>query len=99
MERPRFGALALHDELLLLPVGRFGKVEMPVYAPQVVDLQPYAGTYRSNRFRVDIRNLRTRALLRAVPSSGLIPRRRESRTSAITTGPAAARRIGRAGGC
>ncbi|GAA1577573.1 hypothetical protein GCM10009827_119230 [Dactylosporangium maewongense] len=48
------GALALHDELLHLLVGRFGEVEMPVYAPQVVDLQPDAGTYRSDQFRVDM---------------------------------------------
>lgn len=27
---------------------------MPVYAPQVVDLQPYGGTYRSNQLRVDM---------------------------------------------
>jgi CubicO group peptidase (beta-lactamase class C family) len=48
-------ALALHDELLLWLAGRFGEVATPVYAPQAVDLQPYAGTYRSNQLRVDVR--------------------------------------------
>jgi CubicO group peptidase (beta-lactamase class C family) len=48
-------ALALHDELLLWLAGRFGTVETPAYAPEAVDLQLYAGTYRSNQLRVDVR--------------------------------------------
>jgi CubicO group peptidase (beta-lactamase class C family) len=48
-------ALALHDELLERLAGWFGEVEKPVYAPQQVDLRPYAGTYRSNQLRVDVR--------------------------------------------
>ncbi|MFG2056369.1 serine hydrolase domain-containing protein [Micromonospora sp. NPDC048930] len=48
-------ALALHDELLLWLAGLFGTVQTPAYAPDAVDLQPYAGTYRSNQLRVDVR--------------------------------------------
>ncbi|NUT51584.1 MAG: beta-lactamase family protein [Saccharothrix sp.] len=48
-------ALELHDELLLWLAGRFGEVETPGYVPEAVDLQPYAGTYRSNQLRVDVR--------------------------------------------
>lgn len=48
-------ALELHDELLHRLAGWFGEVETPAYQPQVVDLQPYAGTYRSNQLRVDVR--------------------------------------------
>ncbi|MCP2323505.1 CubicO group peptidase (beta-lactamase class C family) [Hamadaea flava] len=47
-------ALALHDELLLWLAGLFGPVETPTYAPQTVDLAPYAGTYRSNQLRIDV---------------------------------------------
>ena len=49
-------ALELHDEVLLWLVGRFGEVETPAYAPREgIDLRPYAGTYRSNQLRVDVR--------------------------------------------
>lgn len=48
-------ALALHDELLDWLAGRFGEVETPTYSPAAIDLQPYAGTYRSNQLRVDVR--------------------------------------------
>jgi CubicO group peptidase (beta-lactamase class C family) len=48
-------ALALHDELLLWLAGRFGDVRTPAYAPEPIDLQPYAGTYRSNQLRIDVR--------------------------------------------
>jgi hypothetical protein len=48
-------ALTLHDELLHWLAGQFGAVETPAYTPQTVDLQPYAGTYRSNQLRVDVR--------------------------------------------
>jgi CubicO group peptidase (beta-lactamase class C family) len=48
-------ALALHDELMLWLAGQFGEVEVPAYAPEAVDLQPYAGTYRSNQLRIDVR--------------------------------------------
>jgi CubicO group peptidase (beta-lactamase class C family) len=47
-------ALALHDELLLHLAGRFGEVETATYAPEAADLEPYAGTYRSNQLRVDV---------------------------------------------
>jgi CubicO group peptidase (beta-lactamase class C family) len=48
-------ALALHDELLRWLAGRFGEVETPAYAPEEADLRPYAGTYRSNQLRIDVR--------------------------------------------
>ncbi|MEN3612476.1 serine hydrolase domain-containing protein [Plantactinospora sp. ZYX-F-223] len=48
-------ALALHDELLRWLAGLFGTVPTPAYAPEAIDLQPYAGTYRSNQLRVDVR--------------------------------------------
>jgi CubicO group peptidase (beta-lactamase class C family) len=48
-------ALALHDELLHWLAGQFGEVKTPAYAPEAVDLQPYAGTYRSNQLRIDVR--------------------------------------------
>jgi CubicO group peptidase (beta-lactamase class C family) len=45
-------ALALHDELLrgLLP-----EVKTADLKPRTIDLLPYAGTYRSNQLRVDVR--------------------------------------------
>jgi CubicO group peptidase (beta-lactamase class C family) len=45
-------ALALHDELLLWLAG---ESTQPAFAPQAVDLTPYAGTYRSNQLRIDVR--------------------------------------------
>ncbi|ONF72203.1 serine hydrolase domain-containing protein [Amycolatopsis keratiniphila] len=48
-------ALELHDDILLWLAGQFGEVETPVYAPEPVDLRPYAGTYRSDQLRVDVR--------------------------------------------
>ncbi|MEV8441671.1 serine hydrolase domain-containing protein [Actinosynnema sp. NPDC051121] len=48
-------ALQLHDDVLRWLAGRFGEVETPVYAPEAVDLRPYAGTYRSNQLHVDVR--------------------------------------------
>ena len=48
-------ALELHDELLLHLVREFGEVTTPAYAPVTAELQPFAGTYRSNQLRVDVR--------------------------------------------
>lgn len=47
--------LELHDELLLWLAGQFGEVQTPVYTPETIDLHPYAGTYRSNQLRIDVR--------------------------------------------
>ncbi|WP_144023943.1 hypothetical protein [Amycolatopsis keratiniphila] len=48
-------ALELHDDILLWLAGQFGEVETPVCAPEPVDLRSYAGTYRSDQLRVDVR--------------------------------------------
>jgi CubicO group peptidase (beta-lactamase class C family) len=51
-------ALALHDQLLLWLLRQHLAVEVPDLASQtapLVDLTPYAGTYRSNQLRVDVR--------------------------------------------
>jgi CubicO group peptidase (beta-lactamase class C family) len=51
-------ALALHDELLLWLLREQLHIEVPdlvADAMPVSDLTPYAGTYRSNQLRVDIR--------------------------------------------
>lgn len=45
-------ALTLHDDLLDHLTGTTGK---PVYTRIDADLRPYAGTYRSNQLRVDVR--------------------------------------------
>jgi CubicO group peptidase (beta-lactamase class C family) len=45
-------ALELHDDLL---DHLAGEVEKPVYTRQEIDLTPYAGTYRSNQLRIDVR--------------------------------------------
>jgi CubicO group peptidase (beta-lactamase class C family) len=45
-------ALELHDDLL---DHLAGDVEKPVYTRQEIDLTPYAGTYRSNQLRIDVR--------------------------------------------
>lgn len=45
-------ALELHDELLLALAG---ETSAPAYAVTDADLTPYAGTYRSNQLRVDVR--------------------------------------------
>jgi CubicO group peptidase (beta-lactamase class C family) len=47
--------LELHDELLSWLAGRFGPVPKPRYSPTEIDLRPYAGTYRSNQLRIDVR--------------------------------------------
>ncbi|GAA0910663.1 serine hydrolase domain-containing protein [Virgisporangium aurantiacum] len=45
-------ALELHDDLL---DHLASDVEKPVYTRQDIDLTPYAGTYRSNQLRIDVR--------------------------------------------
>ena len=51
-------AMALHDQLLLSLLGQHLDVKVPDFAADsslVSDLTPYAGTYRSNQLRVDVR--------------------------------------------
>src|SRR5215217_9097878 len=51
-------AMALHDQLLLALLRQHFAVEVPAFAADLcpgVDLSPYAGTYRSNQLRVDVR--------------------------------------------
>jgi len=48
-------ALELHDDVLRWLAGQFGEVETPVHTPGTADLQPYAGTYRSDQLRIDVR--------------------------------------------
>jgi hypothetical protein len=51
-------ALALHDQLLLWLLREHLNVEVPDFIADVTpvsDLTPYAGTYRSNQLRVDVR--------------------------------------------
>ena len=48
-------ALALHDELLLWLIRQFVPVTFPPLTPKKIDLQRYAGTYRSHQLRVDVR--------------------------------------------
>jgi CubicO group peptidase (beta-lactamase class C family) len=45
-------ALTLHDDLLDHLTGH---VDATVYTPQEIDLTSYAGTYRSNQLRIDVR--------------------------------------------
>ena len=45
-------ALELHDEFLS---DLAGASTIPTWTPQTIDLRPYAGTYRSNQLRVDVR--------------------------------------------
>ena len=51
-------AMALHDQLLIWLLREQLHVEVPELLPETVpavDLGPYAGTYRSNQMRVDVR--------------------------------------------
>jgi hypothetical protein len=51
-------AMALHDQLLLSLLGQHLDVKVPDFVADsslVSDLTPYAGTYRSNQLRVDVR--------------------------------------------
>ncbi len=51
-------AMALHDQLLLWLLGQHLQIEIPDLVSEtepVSDLTPYAGTYRSNQLRVDVR--------------------------------------------
>jgi CubicO group peptidase (beta-lactamase class C family) len=48
-------SLELHDDLLDHLAGQFGDVEKPTWTRQEIDLTPYAGTYRSNQLRIDVR--------------------------------------------
>ncbi|WP_030436201.1 serine hydrolase domain-containing protein [Actinoplanes subtropicus] len=48
-------ALALHNELLLWLVRRQAPVSFPALEPIKIDLRRYAGTYRSQQLRVDVR--------------------------------------------
>jgi CubicO group peptidase (beta-lactamase class C family) len=51
-------AMALHDQLLLSLLRQHFAVEVPDFAAESrpgADLSPYAGTYRSNQLRVDVR--------------------------------------------
>lgn len=51
-------AMALHDQLLLWLLGQHLHVKIPDLVAEtepVSDLTPYAGTYRSNQLRVDVR--------------------------------------------
>jgi hypothetical protein len=51
-------AMALHDQLLLWLLRQHFAIEAPDFAADLgpsVDLSPYAGTYRSNQLRVDVR--------------------------------------------
>ena len=50
-------AMALHDQLILWLLREQLNVEVPELVsdpPPVTDLEPYAGTYRSNQLRVDV---------------------------------------------
>ncbi|GAA0537630.1 hypothetical protein GCM10010172_18770 [Paractinoplanes ferrugineus] len=48
-------ALELLDDLLLDLVGQFTEVPAPSFTRQDLDLAGYAGTYRSNQLRIDVR--------------------------------------------
>jgi len=48
-------ALALHDELLLWLIRQQAPVTFPPLRPIKIELQRYAGTYRSQQLRVDVR--------------------------------------------
>jgi CubicO group peptidase (beta-lactamase class C family) len=51
-------AMALHDQLLLWLLRQHFAVEVPEFAADSrpgIDLSPYAGTYRSNQLRVDVK--------------------------------------------
>jgi CubicO group peptidase (beta-lactamase class C family) len=48
-------ALALHDELLLWLIRQQAPVTFPPLQPIKIELQRYAGTYRSQQLRVDVR--------------------------------------------